>query len=88
MKTGSMVVWPNGGTPPIAYPLASLARSASALVTGPPARAARRAGLTRLAPLTNLDVQVLLGQPVFEARHTTSSSWPGRRPSAAAVTWM
>src|SRR5262249_57046016 len=44
MKTGSTIAWPNGGTPPIAYPVASNLRKASAFVPRPHARPSRPSG--------------------------------------------
>ena len=43
----------NGGTPPIAYPVAVRAVSASAFATGSPATAASRFSSRRFAPLTS-----------------------------------
>ncbi len=53
MKTRSLVVCPNGGTPPIGKPVASRTTSASTrLAFVPPAAAASLASSSWLAPLT------------------------------------
>src|SRR6202171_719066 len=53
MYTGTSVACPNGGTPPIEYPVAVRAVSASAFSTGSPATAASSFSSSRFAPLTS-----------------------------------
>src|SRR5215472_4554120 len=80
MKMGSMFAWPKGGTPPIEYPVASLVKLASALVTRPPARASRRPTFSRLAPLT----RATTGRP--PAVNTSDFTiWATSQPMARAA---